>query len=343
MQKTGLVADPRYLDHVAPDYHPERPERLKILIDMADHLDRKGIVRLAPRRAQKDEILLVHDRSHYDLIEKTAGIQEFAIDADTFLSAKSFDTALLSAGGFLTVVEAVMEGKVDNGFALVRPPGHHAERNRAMGFCLFNNVAVAAAVLLEKYKLERVLIMDWDLHHGNGTQRIFYDDPRVLYVSLHQYPFYPGTGAADETGSGAGAGFTVNIPLPGGCGDREYLAAFRTIVDPICTQFGPQFVLISAGFDAHKMDPLGGMNVTLAGFTEMARSMLAAAHDHAGGRAAAVLEGGYSLEALSSCVESVLGVMSEEDFARKHAPAGRDTDILSGVRRIQGRYWDLTG
>ncbi len=343
MLKTGLVVDPRYLDHKTPDYHPESPSRLTALIEMADNLERKGIVRIAPRMASKKEILLVHERSHYDLIAETAGMTSFAIDADTFLSAKSFDTACLSAGGFLAVIQSVMEGEVDNGFALVRPPGHHAESNRAMGFCLFNNVAIGAALLLEQYKLERILILDWDVHHGNGTQRSFYDDPRVLYVSLHQYPFYPGTGSADETGSGDGKGYTLNIPLPGGCGDPEYLAAFQSIIEPVCNQFGPQFVLVSAGFDAHRLDPLASMNVTQSGFAEMARRMLAVANAHAGGRFASVLEGGYSLDALRSSVGSVIETMGESNPARTDTAGADDNQILSGVRRIQSRFWNLEG
>jgi acetoin utilization deacetylase AcuC-like enzyme len=340
MLNTGLVVDARYLDHESPNYHPECPSRIRTLIEMADHLDREDIVRLEPRTARKEEILLVHQRSHYDLLERTAGAASSAIDADTFLSPKSFDTARLSAGGLLAVVEAIMDGMIHNGFALVRPPGHHAEGNRAMGFCLFNNVAIAAAVLLERYNLERILILDWDVHHGNGTQQIFYDDPRVLYISLHQYPFYPGTGATDETGTGDGKGYTVNIPLPGGCGDREYLAAFQSIIEPVCDRFDPQFVLLSAGFDAHRLDPLAGMNVTQDGFTAMARSILAVANNHGGGRFAAVLEGGYSLDALRSSVECVIGVMGEEDAVGIDAEPG-DIDLLSGVRRILARYWDL--
>jgi acetoin utilization deacetylase AcuC-like enzyme len=342
MLKTGLVVDAGYLDHESPDYHPESPSRIRALIEMAACLQRGNMVRLEPRTAQKEEILLVHDRSHYDLLERAAGAGMFAIDADTFLSAKSFDTALLSAGGLLSVVEAIMDGNIHNGFALVRPPGHHAESNRAMGFCLFNNVAIAAAVLIARHNLERILILDWDVHHGNGTQRIFYGDPRVLYISLHQYPFYPGTGAADETGTGDGNGYTVNIPLPGGCGDREYLAAFQSIVEPVCERFNPQFVLLSAGFDAHRLDPLGGMNVTPDGFTAMARSISAVANKSAGGRFAAVLEGGYSLDALRSSVECVIGVMGEADSTGIDAVTG-DIDILSGVRRIQSRFWNLSG
>jgi acetoin utilization deacetylase AcuC-like enzyme len=340
MLRTGIVADPRYLDHETPDYHPESPSRLKTLIEMADTIERDGIVRLQPGMAKQDEILLVHERSHYDLVAATAGRPSFAFDADTSVSAKSFEAAQLSAGGFITVIESIMAGEIDNGFAMVRPPGHHAESNRAMGFCLFNNVAIAAAVLLERHKLERILIVDWDVHHGNGTQRSFYDDARVLYVSLHQFPFYPGTGSADEAGMGDGKGYTVNIPLPGGCGDREYIAAFQSIIEPICKQFKPQFVLISAGFDAHKLDPLASMNVTDDGFIAMAGSMLAVASTHAQGRFAAVLEGGYSLEALRSSVRSVVEVMGQTNTTAKQ-PASGDMSVLSNIIRIQNRFWNL--
>ena len=250
--KTGIVIDERYTAHETGYGHPERPERISTLLEMVRSHPGPGLVRIDPRPATLEEIALNHDGAHIERVSATAGRASFAFDADTPTSPQSYETALLAAGGLVTLVEAVMEGVVDNGFALVRPPGHHAEHDRAMGFCLFNNVAVAARVLRQRYGLERVLIMDWDLHHGNGTQHSFYDDPVVLYISTHQYPYYPGTGAADEIGREAGAGFTVNVPLRAGSGDSEFVEVFTHVVEPIARQFRPQFVLISAGFDCHR-------------------------------------------------------------------------------------------
>jgi acetoin utilization deacetylase AcuC-like enzyme len=239
----------------------------------------------------------------------------------------------------LTILEAIMTKEIDNGFALVRPPGHHAERNRAMGFCLFNSVAIGAQYLRKKFALKRVLIMDWDLHHGNGTQHSFYDDPGVLYVSTHQYPYYPGTGAAEEVGRGQGEGFTVNLPVPAGWGDTEYLELFQTIVDPICRQFEPEFVLISAGFDAHARDPLGGMEVTEAGFAAMARLLLCLARDHAQGRCAALLEGGYDLEGLQQSTRRVLDEMGGESLDAP-LPSHNVRGLLPRVWDVQKQFWE---
>ena len=238
--------------------------------------------------------------------------------------------------------EAVLAGQVQNGFALVRPPGHHAERERAMGFCLFNNVALAAAWLKTK-GVERVAIIDWDLHHGNGTQHCFESDPDVLYVSTHQYPYYPGTGAADEVGRGAGAGRTLNLPFPAGFGDAEYVRAFDDIVAPVVRQFAPGFVLVSAGFDCDHRDPLGGMEVTPAGFATMARACVGLAAECAGGRIAAVLEGGYDLAAIVEGVDATLAAMR----GAEHAPppvtgdARRAERVLARVRAAQAPYWRL--
>ncbi len=341
MLRTGLVADSRYLQHETPPGHPERPDRLRVLLDMIEARERKGLVRLDPRVAKREEIIRVHKPTHYDLVAETAGASHFAFDADTYTSPGSFDAALLSAGGLLAIVEAIMAGDIDNGFGLVRPPGHHAEWNRAMGFCLFNNVAIAARLLLEEHGIERILIVDWDVHHGNGTQRTFYTDPRVLYVSTHQYPFYPGTGDVGEVGSGDGLGFTVNIPLRAGGGDREYIAAFRQIIAPICRQFDPRFVLVSAGFDAHMLDPLANMNVTDEGFASMARILLDVAGEHANGRFAAVLEGGYDLDALRRSVDRVLEEMGKESPAGELPTAASDIDVISRVEAVQRQYWNL--
>jgi acetoin utilization deacetylase AcuC-like enzyme len=234
-----------------------------------------------------------------------------------------------------------MTGAVRNGFAFVRPPGHHAERARAMGFCLFNNVAVGAAYVRARYGVQRVLVLDWDVHHGNGTQHMFERDPGVLFVSLHQFPFYPGTGAADEVGHGDGRGFTVNLPLPAGCGDAEYLDAFQRIIEPIVDQYAPELVLISAGFDPHVDDPLGGMRVTETGFATMARSVMRLAEGSAQGRCVAVLEGGYDLDAMRRSARAVLAELRRA--GAELPPSGRSEAgrLLDGIRSVQSAYWKL--
>jgi acetoin utilization deacetylase AcuC-like enzyme len=339
MLRTGIVIDSRYQDHYTGKNHPERPARIGALLSLVETYQRPGLKRFEPRLATPEEIALIHDPSHVDRVAATARQERFAFDADTPVSSQSYTTALLATGGLLSVLEAVMTNDVDNGFALVRPPGHHAERNRAMGFCLFNSAAIGAQYLREKFGLKRVLVMDWDLHHGNGTQHSFYDDPGVLYVSTHQYPYYPGTGAAEDAGRGQGEGYTVNLPLPAGCGDAEYLELFQTVVDPICRQFEPEFVLISAGFDAHARDPLGGMTVTEEGFGLMARMLLQVARDHAQGRCAAILEGGYDLEGLQ---RSTLRVLDEMNGDSLNAPFPSITrrGLLPRVWEVQQRHWE---
>jgi acetoin utilization deacetylase AcuC-like enzyme len=240
----------------------------------------------------------------------------------------------------LALVDEVMTGRLQNGFACVRPPGHHAERDRAMGFCLFNNVAIAAAYARRRFGVERVLILDWDVHHGNGTQHMFERDPGVLYASTHQYPFYPGTGAADEVGEGEGEGYTLNIPLPAGCGDPEYLDAFDSVIEPVVEQYAPQLVLVSAGFDPHARDPLGGMRVTEPGFAAMMRTLLRLSRHSAQGRCIAVLEGGYDLSAVRDSARAVLnelqGRVVESDQAPGSSQIGR---LLTAVRALQKEYW----
>ncbi len=339
MLRTGIVLDSRYQNHFTGRNHPERPARIGALLNLVETYQRAGLKRFEPRLATPQEIALIHEPSHIDRVAATAQQERFAFDADTSVSAQSYDTALLATGGLLTLLEAVMTREIDNGFALVRPPGHHAERNRAMGFCLFNSAAIGAQYLKEKFGLKRVLVMDWDIHHGNGTQHSFYDDPSVLYVSTHQYPYYPGTGAAEEAGRGPGEGYTVNLPLPAGYGDEEYLELFQTVIEPICRQFEPEFVLISAGFDAHARDPLGGMVVTAEGFGLMARLLLRVARDHAQGRCAAILEGGYDLEGLQSSTRRVLDEMNGEALDVS-LPAFNIHGLLPRVWDVQQRYWE---
>jgi len=342
MVRTGLVIDPRYQEHDTGYGHPERAERIAALLPAVDPQAR-GLTPIAARLATGDELALVHDGAYVEEVAATEHERPwFAFDADTPTCPRSYATARLAAGGLLALLDAIMRGEVDNGFAFVRPPGHHAERRRAMGFCLFNNVAVGAEYLRRQHGLRRVLIMDWDLHHGNGTQHMFEDDPGVLYVSTHQYPYYPGTGAADEVGRGEGEGFTTNLPFPAGCGDAEYMDAFRRVVVPIAHQFAPEFVLISAGFDAHRRDPLGGMLVTETGFRAMTGALLDVAREHAGGRCAAILEGGYDLQAIRDSASDVLSELQGRAAAVPPIDAPTRIDaFVERVKRAQSPYWKL--
>jgi acetoin utilization deacetylase AcuC-like enzyme len=304
--RTALLIDEAFAAHRAAPGHPERPERIHALLPFADL---SGLVRPDPRPATRDEVLAVHAPAHWSAVADSAARPFTFYDPDTSAGPRSFETALLAAGGVLELVDAVVEGRADNGFAAIRPPGHHAERNRVMGFCLFNHVAIAARHLQRAHGVERIAVLDFDAHHGNGTQDIFWNDPDVLYVSLHEHPFYPGTGSAAERGGGAGEGATVNLPLAAGSGDAEVLDALRSAALPAVLQFSPDFLLLSAGFDAHRADPLANLEMTEAGFAELGRAVMDAAADRCGGRVAAVLEGGYDLPALPTCVGAFLGEM----------------------------------
>lgn len=349
MPHTGIVIDPRFLDHDTGRGHPERPQRIATLLEWLDAAEHR-YTRLEPRFATGEELALVHDGAYVADVERTRNRPYFAFDADTPTSPRSYDTARLAAGGYLTLLDAIVAGQVDNGFAFVRPPGHHAERHQAMGFCLFNNVAVGAAYLRQRYGLERILIVDWDLHHGNGTQHMFERDPNVLFISSHQYPFYPGTGAIEESGRGDGEGYTVNLALPGGAGDSVLVDAFRRIVLPIAHRYEPQFVLISAGFDGHQRDPLGDLQLTTAGYRSLTRALLDVAAQHAGGRCAAILEGGYDLLAIRDSSAAVLDELVQGASDERHGDAPPpsatlpdcDLDpVVDAMAARQRRYWQL--
>jgi len=341
MDRTGVVIDPRYMDHDTGPEHPERPDRIAVLLPVVEAMA-ETITRVAPRPASADELALVHDPGYVEDVAATQHKPGFAFDADTPTSPATYASACLAAGGFLALLDAIMADRVDNGMAMVRPPGHHAERDQAMGFCFFNNAAIGAEYLRRHFGLKRVLIVDWDLHHGNGTQHIFEDEPGVLYVSTHQYPYYPGTGAVEEVGQAAGEGFTVNLPFPAGFGDTEYSDAFQAVIEPIARQYDPQFVLISAGFDAHVRDPLGGMSVTEAGFSTMARILLDIARDHCHGRCAAILEGGYDLLAIRNSVARVLSEFQRDNAPLPTAPGPSHAGILiERIKKTQRRYWRL--
>jgi acetoin utilization deacetylase AcuC-like enzyme len=338
---TAFLTDSTFLRHRNPDGHPERTERLEAMLRIAARCDPLGVQTLgATRRATHDELARAHSREHIERIAATAG-RTSMLDPDTFTSPDSYDCALLAAGGALDAVDRVMTGKLDNAFVAARPPGHHAETNRAMGFCLFDNIAVAAAHAVAHHGLERAMIIDWDVHHGNGTQEIFWNDRRVLFVSLHQYPFYPGTGSFEEIGGPDAQGMTVNIPMAAGFGDEEWRAAFQRVVVPVADQFQPQFVLLSAGFDAHADDPLGGMRVTEAAFGAMAEDVLAIARKHAGGKLVALLEGGYDIAALEASVETVLRRMNGESSALAPVSQGRFAPVGAMVRAVHAGHWKL--
>ncbi|MCX6906818.1 MAG: histone deacetylase [Verrucomicrobia bacterium] len=311
--RTGFVYSDIYLKHDTGAGHPERAERLTAIVSKLrrDGLF-AGLVPLQPAAASLDWITTIHAPEYVERVKKDcrAGIG-YVNTPDAPASTNSCDVALMAAGGLLSAVDAVMEEKVRNAFCAVRPPGHHALKNRAMGFCLFNNVAIAARYIQKKHKLARVLIVDWDVHHGNGTQAAFYDDPTVFYFSVHLSPVYPGSGHADETGEGKGVGFTLNVPLRAGCGDADYKKAFEEKLKPAATAFKPDFVLISAGFDAAQGDLLGRMNVTPEGYAELTRIVKGIAERYCGGRLVSTLEGGYNLEALAASVEAHLRVLME--------------------------------
>ncbi len=305
------------------------------------------MVDVKPRPATREEVETTHAPAYIDRIASTSGKVHARLDLDTSTSAKSYEAALLAAGGFCELIEAVWKGRLDNGFALVRPPGHHAERDRAMGFCLFNNVAIGAHYAINRFSLEKILIVDWDVHHGNGTQHEFYDDPRVLYFSTHRYGFfYPGTGGAAEVGNGRGEGFTVNAPLSSGSGDPEYGAIFERILRPIALEYRPQMILVSAGFDIHRDDPLGGMEVTEAGFARLTKILMEIADMTAGGKMAFTLEGGYDIEGEKRSVKAVLRELAEVLPPDKEDLAGREKrrnqqieQLILQMKEIHGRYW----
>ena len=348
MSRTGIVRDQRYLEHVMDLGHPESPERLKVMYQMLEEKEMKGLFESVTSRAvTREELEMNHTPKYIDLIASTAGKPYYRLDMDTSTCAKSYEAALFAAGGLLELIKAVMEGKLNNGFAMVRPPGHHAERDRAMGFCLFNNVAIGAYYALKNFSLEKILVVDWDVHHGNGTQNSFYEDPRVLYFSTHRYgSFYPGTGAATEVGKGKGEGFNVNVPLSTGGSDADYGNIFEKILKPIALEYRPQLVLVSAGFDTHYDDPLGGMEVTEKGFARMTQILMEIADTTAQGKLAITLEGGYDVSGQSRSVKAVLKELSrvspldkKEMLEKEKNNYSRVERFINQLKEIQKRYW----
>jgi len=339
---TGIVRHPVYLEHVNGGVHPERPQRLAVLHDMLDSPEMSGrFAAVEAREASDEEILRVHAPGHLAAIADTANREITFLDSDTQASRGSYRAARWAAGGCCAAAEAVVRREVANAFALVRPPGHHAEPAQAMGFCLFNNAAIAARFAQAAVGIERVLIADWDVHHGNGTQAAFEGDPTVLYFSTHQWPLYPGTGALEEVGTGRGEGSTINVPLPPGTGDADLIAVYRGILVPVAREFRPGLILVSAGFDIHQDDPLAGMKATAGGVAALTRPFLDLAGELCGGRLALILEGGYELNALRDCVRCVLEELDGRTLTRPST--GAETEVtrrqIERARALHARTW----
>jgi len=337
-----LIHSDRFAEHMTPPGHPERAERADVMdVIAATWRDRGGEV-VAPREATREQLARVHDSGYVDRIAATNG-RAVALDPDTYTSPESYEIALLAAGAAIDAVERVVAGSHSSAFALVRPPGHHAERDRAMGFCLFNNVAVAAKHA-QSLGAARVAIVDYDVHHGNGTQHMFEHDPTVLYVSTHQYPYYPGTGAAEEIGTGQGAGATVNLPLEAGATDDDYRVAFEEVVLPVLRQFRPDLLLVSAGFDAHERDPLAAMRLTTGAFGAMTRMLRSVAEECCGGRIALVTEGGYDLRALAASLDAAVAGLAGTGEARwptSGIESDRGRRAVAAARAALQGHWKL--
>jgi acetoin utilization deacetylase AcuC-like enzyme len=346
-RSVGVIQDSRYREHRAPEGHPERPDRLAA-VEEAIAGRAESLSPLAPRQAEDEEILRIHQRAHLQSISAAVTRAPTQLDPDTYVSSRSLEVARLAAGGSIDLARAVARGDLSAGLAAVRPPGHHAEAHRAMGFCLFNNIAIAAAALRAEEGVERILILDWDVHHGNGTQRSFEEDPNLLYFSTHQYPFYPGTGGFDEAGTGRGEGATVNVPLPAGCNDEAYLGVLQRILVPVARAFRPEILLVSAGFDAHRDDPLGGMHVGEEGFAAMASIVRSLADEVCGSRLAYFLEGGYAISGLRQGTGAVLDAALPPEAPSLpgpvEAPGGSLLSKLVGlVISVHGRRYPKLG
>lgn len=334
---TALYFDPIFLRHDPGMGHPESPKRLQAVLDLLERVPIAGVEKRQPRPATAEEIAYAHTAAHRQSLEALAG-QSAHLDADTAISPDSYTAALHAAGAAIAAVEDVWESRSRNAFALVRPPGHHAISGGAMGFCLFNNVAIAAVAALRK-GAERVLVLDWDVHHGNGTQDVFYPRRDVLYQSVHQHPLYPGTGAALEQGSEIGRGYTVNCPLPPGQADADYGAVFHDLFLPIGLAFSPQLILVSAGFDPHEADPLADMHVTERGFAAMCAAVRRLAEDCCRGKLVLILEGGYHLNALARSVHGCLEILTgrNDDFPTGVSNATRSS--LKENREVHQKFW----
>jgi acetoin utilization deacetylase AcuC-like enzyme len=339
-----LVSSPRFAEHQTPPGHPERPERAQVMDAVASRWRARSGEVVAPREATHEQLARVHDAPYIQRISELRD-RALALDPDTYTSPETYEIALLAAGAAIDSVERAMSTTHTTTFALVRPPGHHAEHAHAMGFCLFNNVAVAAAHARHALGAKRVAVVDYDVHHGNGTQHMFEHDASVLYISTHQYPYYPGTGAVEEIGVGPGEGFTVNLPMASGGTDADYQHVFDRVALPILRQFGPDLVIISAGFDAHQRDPLATMRATEAGFAAMTMALRRVADECCRGRLALVTEGGYDLKALDASLEAVVqtlaGPAAAPAWPAGDAPSNRGRVTADAAVQALRPYWKV--
>jgi acetoin utilization deacetylase AcuC-like enzyme len=310
MQMTvGYVYDPIYLEHDTGGHVENRNRLIETMAELKQSKIVDELVNIPARPATEEELLTIHTKSHIMNVDDSAKSGGGWLDGDTMSSPQSYNAALNAAGGLINALDSVMSRDVDSAFALVRPPGHHATQSRAMGFCLFNNVAVAAKQAIDKYNLGRVLIVDFDVHHGNGTQDSFYSNPNVLYFSTHLSPYYPGTGTIDQTGSGAGLGYTMNVPMPAYCGDAEHMRVFEEVLVPAARRYQPELIMVSAGYDSHWADHLAYMQVSVAGFAQMASYLKELANELCGSKLLFTLEGGYNIEALANSIRATFEIL----------------------------------
>jgi acetoin utilization deacetylase AcuC-like enzyme len=335
-----VITSDRFADHVTPPGHPERIERAEVMQLVASRWSAAGGTIVAPREATDDELARVHDPEYVEQITSLRG-QAGMLDADTFVSPESDPVARLAAGAVLVAIDRVLNARSHRALVMARPPGHHAEPDRAMGFCLYNSIAVGAAAA-RAGGVARVAIVDYDVHHGNGTQWMFYEDASVLFISSHQYPFYPGTGAGTEMGRGEGLGFTVNLPLEAGAGDADYDLVYRNAVMPILREFRPELLMVSAGFDAHERDPLAGMRMTTTGYAAITSRLIRAADELCAGRIVFVTEGGYDTMALTECLSAVVDlarVDTPRDFGARDGDPRRGEASIAHLRHAHGTRW----